>query len=236
MYSSSPLAVGRFYLRLLLTAVSGCTAYECIRKTPEGATCETFREAAAARGLLRAEKEYYSAFPEAASRATPRAMSRLFASILAYCSPGGPRAMSDSLYPHIEEDGSAGSLANAAVQLDEDLRAAWSSLASFPTLPKIAQLQSRILTSDGKPEFETAPQRKFAEKNAPQTQRISEGSVRHHHIRRVLWPPRHAFYRRPWRFGGDICVQCATRRCTRHGDRGIRGIVARYRCVSAERR
>ena len=98
--------------------------------------CETSREAAAARGLLRAGKEYYVEFAEAASRATPRALSRLFAFILAYCSPGSPRAIRDSFYPHIEEAGPSDSYANTVVQLDEDLRAAGTSPASFPTPPR----------------------------------------------------------------------------------------------------
>ena len=236
MDSASPLEGGNSYHRLLLTAVSGCTSYECVRKTPEGATCETSREAASARGLLREEKEYYIAFADAGSRATPRATSRIFASVLPYCSPWGPRAMWDSFYRHIKAAGSADSCANTVVQIDEDLRAAASSLAPFPTAPKIAQLQSRILTSNGAPEFETAPHRKFAAKEIPQTQRRAEGSVRHHHIRRVFWPPKHAFYRRAWRFGEDIYVQCATRRCTRKGALGIRGSIVRYRCVAAARR
>ena len=168
MYFASPLEVGRIYLRLLVTAVSGCTSYEFIRKTPGGAACETFREAAAAAlGLLREEKEYYLAFSESASHATPRSMSRLFAPILAYCSPGGPRAMWDSFYLQIEEAGAADSFSTTVVQIDEDLRAAWSSLASFPTLPQISQIHCRILKSDGMPLFETSPHRKFAEKNAP---------------------------------------------------------------------
>ena len=103
MYCDSPLEGGRFYLRLLITAVSGCTSYEFLRETPEGAMCETFRESASSRGLIREEKEFYIAFPEDASRATPRAMSRLFAPVLAYCSPGGPRAMWDSFYPILKK-------------------------------------------------------------------------------------------------------------------------------------
>ena len=57
MYSASPLEGGRFYLRIVIRAVSGRTSYECIRKASGGATCETFRSAASPNGLLREEKE-----------------------------------------------------------------------------------------------------------------------------------------------------------------------------------
>ena len=167
MYSGSPLEGARFYRRLLLTAGSGCTSYECLRKAPDCDKCATSRESASSCGLLLGENEYYLVFPDASSSATPWAMSRLFAPILAYRYPGAPREMGDSPYPHIEEAGAVGSFPKTAIRPHEDIRAAGSSRASFPTLPQIAQLQSRILTSDGKPEFETSPQRQLAETISP---------------------------------------------------------------------
>ena len=55
------------------------------------------------------EQEYYLAFPEAASRATTRALLRLVDSILACYPRGGPREMWDSPGAHISEDEAGGS-------------------------------------------------------------------------------------------------------------------------------
>ena len=83
MYSASPSEGGRFYLRLFLTEVTGCKSYDCAKTLPDGTVCGAFREAAASRGLLHDDRERYLAFEEAASHATPRALSMLVATILA---------------------------------------------------------------------------------------------------------------------------------------------------------
>ena len=93
MYSSDPAEGERFCLRLFLTDVTGCDSYDCAKTLPIGAVCEAFLESAADRGLPYDDRERYFAFEEAGSRATPGALSRLFATILAYCAPGSPRTM-----------------------------------------------------------------------------------------------------------------------------------------------
>ena len=56
---------------------------------------------------------HYLSFYEAASCATPKALSRIFAAILAYCSPGAPRDMWAAFPPHLAEGGSDDSISNA---------------------------------------------------------------------------------------------------------------------------
>ena len=64
--------------------------------------------------------------------------------------------------------GGGASFANAAIDPDENIRAAGSSIASFTSLQKIEQLQSRILPPRGMPVSRTSPHRKFAGPNAPE--------------------------------------------------------------------
>ena len=111
MYAASPMEGERFYLRLLLTEVTDCKSFADLKRLPDGTVCETYREAAAARGLLMSDKERYHAFSEAAAQASPRALSRLFASILAYCAPGSPRDMREAFPPFLAEGASDASVA-----------------------------------------------------------------------------------------------------------------------------
>ena len=83
----------RYYVRLLLTEMTGCTSIADLKTLPDGTVRKTFREAAAARGPLVGDRERYQSFPDAASRASPRALAWSFAALLAYCSPGSPRDM-----------------------------------------------------------------------------------------------------------------------------------------------
>ena len=84
MYAASPAEGGRYYIRLLLTEMDGCASFAGLKTLPDGTVCETFREAAAARGLQVADGERYHAFFEAESQSSPRALSRLYAAIIAY--------------------------------------------------------------------------------------------------------------------------------------------------------
>ena len=84
MYAASPKEGDRYYARLLLTGMNACTSFAGLKTLPDGTVCETFKEAAAARGLLMGDREHYHAFCEADSRAIPMAPSRLFAALLAY--------------------------------------------------------------------------------------------------------------------------------------------------------
>ena len=52
VYSAHPGEGERFYLRMLLSHVTGCTSYQDIRSLPDGTVCPTYKEAARRRGLL----------------------------------------------------------------------------------------------------------------------------------------------------------------------------------------
>ena len=59
VYSAHPSEGERFYLRILLNHVTGCTSFQAIRTLPDGTVCGTFKEAACHRGLLEDDNEYY---------------------------------------------------------------------------------------------------------------------------------------------------------------------------------
>ena len=58
IYSAHPGEGERFYLRMLLSHVTGCSSYEDIRTLPDGTVCENFKSAAFKRGLLDDDTEY----------------------------------------------------------------------------------------------------------------------------------------------------------------------------------
>jgi len=64
--------------------VKGAKSYEDIR-TYNGVTYETFKEACAARGLLKDDKEWYDTFNEAANWATAAQLRYLFFTMLVFC-------------------------------------------------------------------------------------------------------------------------------------------------------
>src|SRR5215469_2486341 len=87
MYMCSPRDKERFYLRILLTQVSGATFYESIR-TINGILYNTYEEAAQQLGLLDKENnEFNKCLEEAANYQMPSKLQQLFASILLFCDP-----------------------------------------------------------------------------------------------------------------------------------------------------
>ena len=58
VYSAHPGEGERFYLRILLNHVTGCTSFQDIRTLPDGTLCHTFKEATCHRGLLEDDNEY----------------------------------------------------------------------------------------------------------------------------------------------------------------------------------
>ena len=167
MYAASPMEGERYYLRLLLTEMTGCTSFADLKTLPDGTVCETYRESAAARGLLMGDREHYHAFFEAASHASPRALSRLFAALLAYCSPGSPRDMWDAFLPYLAEGESGASVAEAISQLDADLRSIGSSISSFPSIPQLdiaAMARRKVVPIQ---DFPPAPEAEYASSHIP---------------------------------------------------------------------
>ena len=167
MYSADPVEGERFFLRLLLTEVTGRKSYDCVKTLPNGTVCETFREAAASRGLLYDDRERYIAFEEAESHATPRALSRLFATILAYCALGSPRNIWDVYCQHLADGGPDDAIEEAALQLNDDLRALCSSIAVSPPIPQLSDEQLKPRRAAHSLEFATGPEKAFADTHIP---------------------------------------------------------------------
>jgi len=58
VYRANPIEGERFYLRLLLHHVTGCTSFQDVRTLSDGTICPTFKEAAIQRGLLLDDSEW----------------------------------------------------------------------------------------------------------------------------------------------------------------------------------
>ena len=95
VYSAHPAEGERFYQRILLNHVTGCTSYQDIRTLPDGTICDTFKEAAFQRGLLEDDSEYDLILEEGAQRSMPAQFRQLFVIILLNNAPNNPRALWD---------------------------------------------------------------------------------------------------------------------------------------------
>ena len=89
MYFSSPAQGERFYLRLLLTTVTGATSFANLRKV-DNIQYGTFKEACLAMGLLENDNEWVQCLTEAAEIQTGNSLRSLFAIILLNCHPTSP--------------------------------------------------------------------------------------------------------------------------------------------------
>ena len=92
MYFASPAQGERFYLRLLLTAVTGATSFLDLY-TFDNVVYDTFREACLARGLLESDREWIQCLQEAGEMQTGSSLRTLFAIILQNCHPSAPDAL-----------------------------------------------------------------------------------------------------------------------------------------------
>jgi hypothetical protein len=89
LHFANPVCGERFYLRTLLTVVTGATSFENIR-TYEGVIYNTFKEACLARGLLEDDQEWRLCLQEASTMQSGHSLRRLFATILAMSFPSRP--------------------------------------------------------------------------------------------------------------------------------------------------
>jgi len=103
MYYAHPSSGERFYLRLLLTVVTGATSFEDLH-TFQGVLYPTFREACIAHGLTEDDNEWRQCLEEAKHMAVGRQMRHLFVTILKECNPADPRALWDSFWQDICDD------------------------------------------------------------------------------------------------------------------------------------
>ena len=93
MYAAHPGEGERYYMRMLLNHVTGCTSYVDIRTLADGKVCSSYKEAARRRGLLEDDRELDECLMDAAASAMPRQMRQLFSTILLFNVPTDPLAL-----------------------------------------------------------------------------------------------------------------------------------------------
>ena len=79
----NPNAGERYYLRLLLTSISGPTSYISLR-TVNGVECTTFREACVLRHLIQDDQEWIKSFDEAKLFSSGSALRAMFTSAILF--------------------------------------------------------------------------------------------------------------------------------------------------------
>ena len=89
MYFASPSQGEWFYLRLLLTSVTGATSFADLR-TVNNIQHDTYKEACLALGLLENDNEWIQCLTEAGEMQTGSSLRSLFAVILTSCNPSSP--------------------------------------------------------------------------------------------------------------------------------------------------
>jgi hypothetical protein len=100
MYFASPAQGERFYLRTLLTVVTGATSFQHLH-TVNGTVHPTFKQACAALGLLQDDREWVQCLTEAAEMQVGSSLRSLFATILLHCNPTTPGLLWNQFRHHI---------------------------------------------------------------------------------------------------------------------------------------
>jgi hypothetical protein len=103
MFSASPTAGERFYLRTLLTVVKGACSFDDVR-TVNGITYPTFHGACLALGLLENDNEWNQCLEEAGDMQTGPQLRNLFGVILLFCAPSDPAALWNRFRDRICDD------------------------------------------------------------------------------------------------------------------------------------
>ena len=104
IYSAHPGEGERFYLRILLNHVTGCTSSEDIRTLSDGMICNTYKEAARKRGLLEDDQECDDRGTEAASCKMPSELLQLFVTLLLFNDPADPLVLWNKHKESLSED------------------------------------------------------------------------------------------------------------------------------------
>jgi len=102
-YYAHPTSGERYYFRMLLNTVKGCTSYEEIR-TVAGVVHATFKAACQAMGFLDDDNEWIECVNEAANWATGTQLRLLFATILCHCEVTEPKRFWESTWEALSED------------------------------------------------------------------------------------------------------------------------------------
>ncbi|XP_050876133.1 uncharacterized protein LOC127079808 [Lathyrus oleraceus] len=103
IYTVSPSEGDKFYLRLLLSHVTGPTSWEYLL-TNNGMTFSTFKKSAEDRGFLETDHSIRDCLVEATSLRMPYALRRLFVTILIFCEPTDVRGLWNEFFTHMVED------------------------------------------------------------------------------------------------------------------------------------
>jgi len=103
MYTCSPLAGERYYLRLLLTIIPGAQSFAHLR-TIAGMEYQTFKEACRALGLLDDDGEWVTCFTEAATFATGHSLRILFSTALIYQEISDPAELWNQFKEYLCDD------------------------------------------------------------------------------------------------------------------------------------
>ncbi|GET63088.1 uncharacterized protein LOC101240230 [Rhizophagus irregularis DAOM 181602=DAOM 197198] len=92
LYMVQPTEGERYYLRILLTHVSGATSFNSL-KTVNGQICRTFKETCIQLGLLQDDCEWNICLHEASTMKTEKQLRHLFSMILLICQPTAPELL-----------------------------------------------------------------------------------------------------------------------------------------------
>jgi hypothetical protein len=103
LYYSHPSSGERYYLRMLLDTVKGCTSFEDIR-TINGIVYPTFKEACRVLGFLDDDKEWIDFINEAAIWASGTQLRMLFTTIICNCEVTDPKKLWESKWQVLSED------------------------------------------------------------------------------------------------------------------------------------
>jgi hypothetical protein len=105
VYFVPPSAGERYYLRMLLHHVPGCTSFEDLRTTPTSATPHaSYQGACDARGLLATDSQRERCLAEAVSYQMPYQLRQLFATMLAHDTPARPMQLWQRFQASMTED------------------------------------------------------------------------------------------------------------------------------------
>ena len=103
LFFASPAQGERFYLRMLLTIVTGATSFPHLR-TVNGTVHNTFKQACVALGLLQDDQEWVQCLTEASQMQLGSSLRSLFAIILLHCNPTSPGVLWQQFRHHICDD------------------------------------------------------------------------------------------------------------------------------------
>ncbi len=149
LYMVQPIEGERYYLRILLTHVTGATSFDNL-KTVNGQMCRTFKEACTRLGLLQNDDEWNTCLYEASNMQTGKQLRHLFAMILLMCQPLVPEqlwnthklALCEDILYHAQQLAPSqtvilnDTIENEALnQIEHYLQSNGMSLENFPHMP-----------------------------------------------------------------------------------------------------